>query len=141
MQVAQHLKAEVGIILAPNFSSDSRTSQIYISVRDSNDEKALLSSDADIEHDHVILSSQSSPRNLVNRLGAKGIDVILTYHTGDRVQDYTCCLANFGRLVEVGDIEMTRTSQTLASLSRHRASFFSFDLKTIHLERPHIITE
>ena len=108
---------------------------------DNNDEKILLSSDAGIEHDHVILSSQSSPRNLRNRLGPKGVDVILTYHSGDPMQDYTCCLANFGRLVEVGDIEKTHNKQTLANLSRHRASFFSFDLETISLERPQIITE
>ena len=57
------------------------------------------------------------------------------------MQDYTCCLAKFGRLVEAGDIEKTRTEQTLANLSRRRASFFSFDLEAMNLERPHVITE
>ncbi|KAL8790242.1 MAG: hypothetical protein Q9195_006465 [Heterodermia aff. obscurata] len=124
LQIAQYLKAEV-----------------YFAVGDNSDEKALLSSDTGIERDHVILSSHSSPRNLLNRLGAKGVDVILTCHNGDRMQDYTRCLAKFGRLVEVGDSEKIRTKKTLTNLSRYRASFFSFDLKTIDLERPHMITE
>ena len=57
------------------------------------------------------------------------------------MQDYTCCLANFGRLVEVGNAEKTPTKETLANLSRHRASFFSFDLEAIDRERPHMINE
>ncbi|KAL8827122.1 MAG: hypothetical protein Q9191_003380 [Dirinaria sp. TL-2023a] len=114
--------------------------KIFVSVRSSNDKRAILQLNLGIQENNVLTSDECSlPRALLHQNGGKGANVIFVCSPGKSRQDSSYCLAEFGRLIEVATSTDTRIDQTLVNVSRCHGSFFAFNIETISHQKPSII--
>ena len=71
--------------------------------------------------------------------GGRGIDVILSSSRNELLHDYWRCIASFGRFVDIGRIDMMNHGSLNIDVLRRQATFMSFDLSIISVEKPEII--
>lgn len=114
--------------------------KIYATVGNSEKKKELLCGGFGIEEDHVFWSrKKSTPNEIMKHTAGKGIDVILSNSQNELLHEYWRCIASFGRFVDVGRMEVMDHGNLNMNVLRRHATFMSFDLSIISVERPEII--
>lgn len=77
---------------------------------------------------------------ILERLGAKGMDVILSGLPGETMHEYWQCIAPFGRFVEVGRDEVLKNGELSLKVFARNATFTSFDLESMSEQKPLILS-
>jgi NADPH:quinone reductase-like Zn-dependent oxidoreductase len=92
-----------------------------------------------LPHDRIFQSRDRSfvPSIKIATLN-KGIDVILSAHTGDLLHDTWECMALFGRYVDIGRRDVLDHGRLNMNMFARHASFFSFDLGIIGWRKPEL---
>lgn len=75
----------------------------------------------------------------MSHTGGKGIDVILSSSHDEMLHEYWRCIASFGRFVDIGRIDVMNHGNLSMDVFRRHATFLSFDLSILSVERPEII--
>lgn len=75
----------------------------------------------------------------MSHTGGKGIDVILSNSQNELLHEYWRCTASFGRFIDIGRIDVMNHGNLSMDVLHHHATFMSFDLSIISVERPEII--
>ena len=88
----------------------------------------------------IVVHNSSVSKHILKQTEGHGIDVILSHPDGERKEDYSQCLALFGRSVRVSRNDISLQSVDTKSLSPNH-SLGSFDLESLARHKPNIIQE
>ncbi|KAK3381968.1 polyketide synthase [Podospora didyma] len=105
----------------------------------SADEKELLRNEYGIPADHIFYSRSTSFGDAIRRAtDGQGVDVILNSLTGEGLRESWSCLNKFGRFIEIGRRDQTKTRLEISNANSN-ATFTSVDLLALIAERPKVI--
>ena len=117
-------------------------SQIYFAVETAEEQESLLNHLFDLQPENVFLSSNVTyPSEMLLQTKSRGIDVIFSTNTRKTQQDYSSCLANFGRLIHTRSRRQAYQPDVIANITRCQGSLLVSDLARLTLSRPNIIEE
>ena len=113
--------------------------EIFATVGTEEKKQELLSMGYGIEEDHILNSrDRFTAKKLLEQTGGKGIDVILCSSRGDLMHEYWRCIATCGRFVEIGRTEVLDNGNLSLDVFRRNATFTSFDLEVMSLNKPQV---
>ncbi|KAL9018352.1 MAG: hypothetical protein Q9185_004321 [Variospora sp. 1 TL-2023] len=119
----------------------SRDAEIYFAVETAEDKQSLLEWIFDLRPENVFLSSDMASLNdILVQTQNRGIDVIFSNNITKGQQDYSSCLAYYGRLITRSH-RQAYPPDVVANVVKCLGSFFVFDLAEMTLSRPNVIQE
>src|SRR5262249_2967975 len=73
--------------------------------------------------------------------GGKGVDVVLSAATGETTARSIGCLAPYGRYVDIGKRDLISDRRIGLRPFLQSLAYFSFDLRQLMVDRPHLVRE
>ena len=80
----------------------------------------------------------STPSLILQATQQKGIDVILSSVAGDQMQEYWRCIAQLGRFIEVGRLDVHNSGKLSMEVFKRNATFASFDISLLFDQNPEV---
>lgn len=114
--------------------------KIFVTVGNPEKKQKLLREGFGIDKNHIFWSREkSTPNEIMKYTAGKGIDVILSNSQNELLHEYWRCIASYGRFIDIGRMEVINHGDLSMNALRRHATFMSFDLSVMIVERPEII--